>query len=147
MSAGTFTLERESTVEDICDFIVEYINSDVLVRNFNREIYCAINWVILRRAYYLTDSLSLQVSQYATLAVGAFVSSTRFRSIQGVRNAKFICQLLSFHLGRNARRELYLASRVVLSGMIFITSESMMTLKHLTGSRLPQTRHPRRYRQ
>ncbi|KAF5386830.1 hypothetical protein D9615_001534 [Tricholomella constricta] len=29
-SAGTFTIERDSTVEDICDFIVEYINSDVL---------------------------------------------------------------------------------------------------------------------
>ncbi|RXW18615.1 hypothetical protein EST38_g7238 [Candolleomyces aberdarensis] len=31
-SAGTYTLpdDRDSTVEDICDFIVEYINSDVL---------------------------------------------------------------------------------------------------------------------
>lgn len=28
---ATLTLERDSTVEDICDFIVEYINSDVLV--------------------------------------------------------------------------------------------------------------------
>ncbi|KAJ7481232.1 RNA dependent RNA polymerase-domain-containing protein [Mycena galericulata] len=27
----TLTLERDSTVDDICDFIVEYINSDVLV--------------------------------------------------------------------------------------------------------------------
>ncbi|KAJ7735431.1 RNA dependent RNA polymerase-domain-containing protein [Mycena olivaceomarginata] len=27
---ATLTLERDSTVEDICDFIVEYINSDVL---------------------------------------------------------------------------------------------------------------------
>ncbi|KIM48826.1 hypothetical protein M413DRAFT_437999 [Hebeloma cylindrosporum] len=27
---GTLELDRESTVEDICDFIVEYINSDVL---------------------------------------------------------------------------------------------------------------------
>jgi RNA-dependent RNA polymerase len=27
----TLTLDRESTVDDICDFIVEYINSDVLV--------------------------------------------------------------------------------------------------------------------
>jgi RNA-dependent RNA polymerase len=30
----TFTLDRESTVHDICDFIVEYINSDVLVHTF-----------------------------------------------------------------------------------------------------------------
>ena len=30
-SLGTLELDRESTVEDICDFIVEYINSDVLV--------------------------------------------------------------------------------------------------------------------
>ncbi|KAG2020116.1 calcium ion transporter [Coprinopsis cinerea AmutBmut pab1-1] len=29
-SAGTKTLDRDSTVEDICDFVVEYINSDVL---------------------------------------------------------------------------------------------------------------------
>lgn len=29
--AGTYTLDREATVEDICDFVVEYINSDVLV--------------------------------------------------------------------------------------------------------------------
>ncbi|KAJ6531309.1 RNA dependent RNA polymerase-domain-containing protein [Mycena capillaripes] len=28
----TFTLDRDSTVDDICDFIVEYINSDVLLR-------------------------------------------------------------------------------------------------------------------
>jgi RNA-dependent RNA polymerase len=27
----TLTLDRDSTVDDICDFIVEYINSDVLV--------------------------------------------------------------------------------------------------------------------
>lgn len=29
---GTHTLERESTIEDVCDFVVEYINSDILVR-------------------------------------------------------------------------------------------------------------------
>ncbi|KAL6305270.1 RdRP-domain-containing protein [Sparassis latifolia] len=29
-SAGTSELDRDSTIEDICDFIVEYINSDVL---------------------------------------------------------------------------------------------------------------------
>jgi RNA-dependent RNA polymerase len=31
-SFGTKELDRDSTVEDICDFVVEYINSDVLVR-------------------------------------------------------------------------------------------------------------------
>lgn len=30
-SIGTKEIEWESTVDDICDFIVEYINSDVLV--------------------------------------------------------------------------------------------------------------------
>ncbi|KAG5645067.1 hypothetical protein DXG03_007157 [Asterophora parasitica] len=30
LSAGTFTIDRESTVEDICNFVVEYIHSDVL---------------------------------------------------------------------------------------------------------------------
>ena len=29
-SCGTKELDRDSTVEDICDFVVEYINSDVL---------------------------------------------------------------------------------------------------------------------
>jgi len=29
---GTLELDRDTTVEDICDFIVEYINSDLLVR-------------------------------------------------------------------------------------------------------------------
>ena len=26
-----FKLDRESTIDDVCDFIVEYINSDVVV--------------------------------------------------------------------------------------------------------------------
>jgi len=30
-SADTLTLDRECTVEDICDFVAEYISSDVLV--------------------------------------------------------------------------------------------------------------------
>ena len=32
ISAGTRTIEQDSTINDICDFVVEYINSDVLVR-------------------------------------------------------------------------------------------------------------------
>ena len=28
---GVRTLDRPSTIDDICDFVVEYINSDVLV--------------------------------------------------------------------------------------------------------------------
>ncbi len=31
-SAGTKEIDQDSTVDDICDFVVEYINSDVLVR-------------------------------------------------------------------------------------------------------------------
>lgn len=31
MSVGTKTIDRDSTIEDICDFVVEYINSDMLV--------------------------------------------------------------------------------------------------------------------
>ena len=34
-SCGTKEIDRDSTVEDICDFIVDYINSDVLVRQFH----------------------------------------------------------------------------------------------------------------
>lgn len=30
-SAGTKTIDRDSTIDDVCDFVVEYINSDVLV--------------------------------------------------------------------------------------------------------------------
>ena len=37
-SIGTFHLDRESTVDDICDFIVEYINSDVLVSDKHRWV-------------------------------------------------------------------------------------------------------------
>ena len=40
LSAGTRTIDRDSTVDDICDFVVEYINSDVLVR-VNRSGWCA----------------------------------------------------------------------------------------------------------
>lgn len=29
-----FMLERDSQVEDICDFIIEYISSDILVRDY-----------------------------------------------------------------------------------------------------------------
>jgi RNA-dependent RNA polymerase len=36
-SCGTKKIDRDSTVEDICDFIVEYINSDVLVRGISRR--------------------------------------------------------------------------------------------------------------
>jgi len=32
-----FKLDRDSTVEDICDFIVQYIRSDVLVRVHTRS--------------------------------------------------------------------------------------------------------------
>ena len=28
-----FKLDRPSTIDDVCDFIVEYINSDVVVRD------------------------------------------------------------------------------------------------------------------
>jgi RNA-dependent RNA polymerase len=31
VSVGTKKIEDECTVDDICDFVVEYINSDVLV--------------------------------------------------------------------------------------------------------------------
>lgn len=33
-SPGPHEIDRDSTVEDICDFVVDYINSDVLVRQF-----------------------------------------------------------------------------------------------------------------
>lgn len=32
----TFELDRDSTVDDICDFIIEYINSDVLVCKYSQ---------------------------------------------------------------------------------------------------------------
>ena len=35
-SCGTKEIDRDSTVDDICDFVVEYINSDVLVGQISR---------------------------------------------------------------------------------------------------------------
>lgn len=35
---GGHFLERPSTVDDICDFVVEYLNSDVLVRGLNTHL-------------------------------------------------------------------------------------------------------------
>ena len=34
-SVKTLEIDRDSTVEDICNFVVDYINSDVLVRRFS----------------------------------------------------------------------------------------------------------------
>ena len=54
----TLTLDRESTVEDICDFIVEYINSDVLVGSH----HIAITMIdTFNRVFCQTGFLSLQV--------------------------------------------------------------------------------------
>jgi hypothetical protein len=39
---NVWTLERDATVEDICDFIVQFINSDVTVcSNFVFVIWCS----------------------------------------------------------------------------------------------------------
>ena len=43
------TLDREATIDDICDFVVEYINSDVLV--------CGLMY---RHALYSNDFLNYQ---------------------------------------------------------------------------------------
>ncbi|ETW86290.1 hypothetical protein HETIRDRAFT_443820 [Heterobasidion irregulare TC 32-1] len=41
LSAGTRTIDRDSTVDDICDFVVEYINSDVLAFLATRHLIIA----------------------------------------------------------------------------------------------------------
>jgi RNA-dependent RNA polymerase len=44
-----WTLDRDATVEDICDFIVQYINSDVLVcSSFVLVIWCSYPHLIHR---------------------------------------------------------------------------------------------------
>ena len=47
-------LEEDCTVEHICDFVVEYINSDVLVRCGCSSYTCV--GLTNHRAFYLTDS-------------------------------------------------------------------------------------------
>ncbi|CCM00004.1 uncharacterized protein FIBRA_02029 [Fibroporia radiculosa] len=41
LSAGTRTLDRDSTIADICDFVVEYLNSDVLGLLSDRHLIIA----------------------------------------------------------------------------------------------------------
>lgn len=53
VSLGTKTNEWESTVEDICDFIVEYINSDVLVCIFCSHETAELNLVFTRVCYQI----------------------------------------------------------------------------------------------
>ena len=36
-----FQLDRDSRVEDICDFIMEYISTDILVRDLLGYLFCA----------------------------------------------------------------------------------------------------------
>lgn len=36
-----FRLDRDSRVEDICDFIMDYISTDILVRDLLRILFCA----------------------------------------------------------------------------------------------------------
>lgn len=51
-------LDRPSTVDDICDFVVEYLNSDVLVRaSITRLPHChGLHW--RRRVCCRTDTSS-----------------------------------------------------------------------------------------
>jgi len=54
VSKGTYTLDRDSNVNDICNFVVEYINSDVLVRSDKMESAISmINVLFLNRGYCL----------------------------------------------------------------------------------------------
>ena len=59
-TAGVRELDRESEIEDICDFIVEYILSDVLVRFMQNTSSITDNNV---RGYFLTGISSLQVCE------------------------------------------------------------------------------------
>jgi hypothetical protein len=67
-----FKIDRESTIDDVCNFVVEYINSDVVVRSFSisvtypstkmspqglvsdKHITIAGEFPILRESYMLT---------------------------------------------------------------------------------------------
>lgn len=51
---GTKKLDRDSTIDDICDFVVEYINSDMLVNYFSflgspALIYCLLQGLLSDR--------------------------------------------------------------------------------------------------
>jgi len=64
VGAGTHTLDRESTVEDICDFVVEYINSDLLGLLATRHL------IIADQSKYGThDKMCLELAQLCSQAV------------------------------------------------------------------------------
>jgi hypothetical protein len=64
-SGDPFTIERRSTIDDVCDFVVEYINSDVVVRQYWVSVSCSIAQMDCR-GWYPTSTLLLQVSFYST---------------------------------------------------------------------------------
>ena len=47
---GPQPLDRDSTIEDVCDFVVEYMQSDVMV-------CCAMPWRILRQILNVQQGL------------------------------------------------------------------------------------------
>lgn len=53
--ADTKNLGRDSTVDDICDFIIEYIHSDVLVGTPPLLLSQHAFMILLSRAFFPTD--------------------------------------------------------------------------------------------
>ena len=52
------TLRRDATVDDICDFIVEYINSDVMVCHYSNHAHIKLELTPLSgRVCWRTDTL------------------------------------------------------------------------------------------
>jgi hypothetical protein len=52
---GTRELDREATVDDICDFVVEYINSDVLVSLISLTLRSIVILTFYRAKGLLSD--------------------------------------------------------------------------------------------
>lgn len=58
-----FVLDRDSTVDDICDFIIEYIDSDVLVSIFST----------FRNRFFILGSQGLLSDRHLIIAGMSFV--------------------------------------------------------------------------
>lgn len=56
-----FNLGKDCTIDDVCDFVVEYINSDILVSFYPVNSHLQRLTTQLLRAFSPTDSWSLQV--------------------------------------------------------------------------------------
>ena len=70
--AEVWTLDRDATIADVCQFIVEYINSDVMVRIFvDLDLLSTATHSTAHRAYWPTGTWSLRTNRRCGVLVNA----------------------------------------------------------------------------